>query len=121
DEDAVVRNALGANPKSQIPNSKSQATTNYQRPTTNFPNRLIALMGVLLVFSLGNSADAFLLLRLGDAFGGPKYVPLMWAAIHVVKASLSTWAGGLSDRIGRKTTIIIGWLVYAIVYLGFAL
>jgi MFS family permease len=78
-------------------------------------------MVVLLVFSLGNSADAFLLLRLGDALGGVKYVPLMWAGIHVVKASLSTWGGALSDRIGRKPTIIVGWFVYALVYLGFAL
>src|SRR5262249_53087596 len=38
-----------------------------------------------------------------------------------VKASLSTWGGALSDRIGRKPTIIAGWMVYALVYLGFAL
>ena len=78
-------------------------------------------MGVLLIFSLGNSADAFLLLRLSDALGGAKYVPLMWAAIHVVKASLSTWGGVLSDRLGRKQLIVSGWVVYALVYLGFAL
>jgi len=121
DEDAVVRDALATNPKSQIPNPKSQTTTNHQLPTTHrLPPRLIALMAVLLVFSLGNSADAFLLLRLGDALGGVKFVPLMWAGIHVVKASLSTWGGSLSDRIGRKPTIIVGWFVYALVYLGFA-
>jgi MFS family permease len=74
---------------------------------------------VLLVFSLGNSADAFLLLRLSEALGG-QYVPLLWAGIHVVKASLSTWGGGLSDRWGRKPTIVAGWTVYALVYLGFA-
>jgi MFS family permease len=72
------------------------------------------------VFSLGNSADAFLLLRLSDALGGVTYVPLLWAGIHVVKASLSTWGGGLSDRIGRKRVIIDGWLVYVAVYIGFA-
>jgi len=72
------------------------------------------------VFSLGNSADAFLLLRLSDALGAVTYVPLLWALLHVVKASLSTWGGGLSDRIGRKRVIAIGWGVYAIVYLGFA-
>jgi MFS family permease len=38
----------------------------------------------------------------------------------VVKASLSTWGGGLSDRVGRKRVIVIGWAVYAVVYIGFA-
>jgi MFS family permease len=84
------------------------------------PTRLWAVLGVILVFSLGNSADAFLLLRLGDALGAVTYVPLLWALLHVVKASLSTWGGTLSDRIGRKRVIVIGWAVYALVYIGFA-
>ena len=78
-------------------------------------------MIVLLIFSLGNSADAFLLLRLADALGGATYVPLLWAALHVVKSSLSTWGGALSDQLGRKQVIVAGWGVYALVYLGFAL
>jgi MFS family permease len=99
-----------------------RTTTNHQPPTTNrLPARVMALLGVLLVFGLGNSADAFLLLRLSDALGGATYVPLLWAAIHVVKASLSTWGGALSDRFGRKQLIIAGWMIYALVYFGFAL
>jgi len=90
---------------------------NYRR----LPRRVVALLGVLLVFGLGNSADAFLLLRLSDALGGATYVPLLWSAIHVVKASLSTWGGGLSDRFGRKRMIISGWMIYALVYFGFAM
>src|SRR6185369_16204523 len=76
------------------------------------PRRFWAFLGILVVFSLGNSADAFLLLRLSDALGGVTYVPLLWSGIHVVKASLSTWGGGLSDRLGRKQVIIIGWTIY---------
>jgi len=99
-----------------------RTTAKHQPPTTKrLPLRVIALLGVLLVFGLGNSADAFLLLRLSDALGGATYVPLLWAAIHVVKASLSTWGGGLSDRFGRKQLIIAGWMIYALVYFGFAL
>jgi MFS family permease len=102
--------------------SEPRTTTNHEPRTTNrLPGRVIALLGVLLVFGLGNSADAFLLLRLSDALGGATYVPLLWAAIHVVKASLSTWGGGLSDRFGRKQLIIAGWMIYALVYFGFAL
>jgi len=111
DEDAAAADAA-ANPAPQIPSSKSQAA--------KLPGQVIALLGVLLVFGLGNSADAFLLLRLSDVLGGATYVPLLWSAIHVVKASLSTWGGGLSDRFGRKRMIIAGWIVYALVYFGFA-
>jgi MFS family permease len=84
------------------------------------PKRFWAFMAVLIVFSLGNSADAFLLLRLSDTLGGVTYIPLLWAGLHVVKASLSTWGGALSDRLGRKRVIVIGWTIYAVVYLGFA-
>lgn len=84
------------------------------------PKRLWAFLAVLFVFSLGNSADAFLLLRLSESLGGATYIPLLWAGIHVVKASLSTWGGTLSDRIGRTRVIVMGWALYAVVYLGFA-
>jgi MFS family permease len=77
-------------------------------------------MMVLALFTLGNSTDAFLLLRLADVSGTPRFIPLMWAALHVVKASVSMMAGSWSDRVGRRTVIAIGWMIYAIVYGGFA-
>ena len=85
------------------------------------PRDLYVLLGIILLFSLGSSADAFLLLRLADALGSATFLPLLWAAHHVVKASLSTWGGGLSDRLGRRYVIVIGWAIYSLVYLGFAL
>jgi len=90
-------------------------------PAERLPKRLLAFLAVLFVFSLGNSADAFLLLRLSDVLGSATYIPLLWAGIHVVKASLSTWGGALSDRLGRKRVIVFGWAIYAVVYLGFAM
>ena len=120
DEDAAVERETTRPGKPRT--IESRTTTNYHPPpTTRLPPRVIALLGVLLVFGLGNSADAFLLLRLSDALGGATYVPLLWSAIHVVKASLSTWGGGLSDRFGRKQLIIAGWMIYALVYFGFAM
>ena len=77
-------------------------------------------MLVLTLFMLGNSTDAFLLLKLTDSAGSVQFVPLMWAALHVVKASVSMVGGSWSDRVGRRTVIATGWLVYAVVYAGFA-
>jgi MFS family permease len=85
------------------------------------PRAFNRFMLVLGLFTLGNSTDAFLLLRLTDAAGTVRFVPLMWAALHVVKASVSMAAGSWSDRVGRRTVITIGWLVYTVVYAGFAL
>ena len=68
----------------------------------------------------GNSTDAFLLLRLTDAAGSARFVPLMWAGLHVVKTTVSLVGGSWSDRIGRRAVIATGWLVYAVVYAGFA-
>lgn len=84
------------------------------------PRPYFALLGVLLVFTLGNSADAFLLLRLSDAGIAPVAIPLLWALLHLVKAVLSVWGGISSDRWGRRVLIGGGWLVYAMVYAGFA-
>jgi MFS family permease len=76
---------------------------------------------ILAVFTIGNSTDAFLLLRLSDAGLAAVFLPLAWSALHVVKSSLSTLGGTLSDRVGRRRMIVAGWLFYAVVYVGFAL
>jgi MFS family permease len=82
--------------------------------------RFYLTTGVLFVFMLGNSTDAFLLLRLGDAGVAAFLIPLLWSALHVVKASTSTIGGALSDRFGRRAIIAVGWAVFAAVYAGFA-
>jgi MFS family permease len=89
-------------------------------PWRDLPRSLFVLLGVVLVFTLGNSADAFLLLRLSDAGIAAAEIPLLWALLHVVKAVMSTWGGVKSDRWGRRVVIGAGWLVYAVVYAGFA-
>jgi MFS family permease len=75
---------------------------------------------VIILFTLGNSSDAFLLLRAKDAGVATAFIPLLWVFLHLVKMAFSTLFGGLSDRIGRKRVIITGWLIYAGVYFGFA-
>jgi MFS family permease len=80
-----------------------------------------AYLVVLLVFTLGNSTDALLILRANDLGVSAAVVPILWAVLHVVKSVSSTPGGILSDRLGRRPLIIGGWLIYAAVYLGFAL
>jgi MFS family permease len=81
--------------------------------------RFWAYLGVLFLFTLGNSTDAFLLLRAGQLGVTPALVPILWAMLHVVKALSSTPGGILSDRLGRKPLIVAGWSLYAAVYFAF--
>jgi MFS family permease len=76
-------------------------------------------MAVILLFSLGNASDAFLLLRLSDLGVAAVWIPLLWSALHVVKVVSSLVGGALSDRFGRRSLIALGWLWYACVYAGF--
>lgn len=76
---------------------------------------------ILFLFTLGNSSDAFLLLKAG-ILGVPAYrIPLLWTFFHLVKMLSTMPFGALSDRIGRRVVIIAGWSVYALSYLGFGL
>ncbi|QXE89163.1 MFS transporter [Geomonas subterranea] len=85
------------------------------------PGRLRRYLLILFLFTLGNSSDAFLLLKAG-AVGTPSYrLPLLWAFFHLVKMLSSMPFGALSDRIGRRSVIVAGWCVYAVSYLGFGL
>ena len=47
--------------------------------------------------------------------------PVLWAALHVVRAGMSTWGGGLSDRVGRRAAIRAGWVVYGVTYVALGL
>ena len=77
-------------------------------------------------FALSAPVLGDMVARFGDAEAQKKlvdilFLPLIWSFFHVIKASFSTPLGALSDRIGRKRSIQIGWAIYAFVYLSFAL
>ena len=84
------------------------------------PAPLKRYLWILAVFTLGNSSDAFLLLQLSHAGVPLVGLTALWSAQHAVKSLLSMRGGALSDRLGRRTLIIAGWLLYAVVYAGFA-
>ena len=78
------------------------------------------LLVVVVLFTLGNSTDAFLVLRAQSAGASVFMVLAMIAGFNLVYSLLATPAGALSDKIDRRKVVIAGWLLYALVYLGFA-
>jgi MFS family permease len=95
-----------------------------ERPRINFRRlgkRFAVFMLIVGIFDLGNSSDAFLALRADNLGVSTTGVIGMLIVFNLVYSLLSTPAGSLSDRIGRRRVIIGGWLVYAAIYLGFAL
>jgi MFS family permease len=85
------------------------------------PGGFSRYLGILALFTLGNSSDAFLILRAQQLGVALPAVPLLWASHNLVKAGLSTPLGALSDRLGRRVAISCGWVAYAVSYAGFAL
>ena len=82
--------------------------------------RLKAFLILAFVFALGNSSNVFLLLRASNLGASTPAVLLLYLAYNVTYAILSYPAARLSDLIGRKRVLITGYLIYAVVYFGFA-
>jgi MFS family permease len=79
------------------------------------------LLAALVVFTLGNASDAFLLVRAGELGVGVAWLPVLWSGFHVAKSGGNLLAGRAVDRIGSRPLIFAGWAVYASIYLAFAL
>jgi MFS family permease len=85
-----------------------------------FSGRFKLFLLIMGIFTLGNSSDFFIVLRAQDLSVNVLHITLMLVLFNVTYALISTPAGVLSDRLGRRKVIAIGWTVYALVYLGFA-
>ena len=102
----------------------------------HYPKAFWMLLLANGLFSLGNSSDSFLIVRSAGLFAGREFAKInyasaeavgivvmscfLFAVYNVVYAAAATPMGKLSDVVGRKPVMIVGWLVYAGVYLGFS-
>jgi MFS family permease len=113
---AVLVMALGA---------KEVATgANTEAPRLSLKDmdrRFKAFLGVVILFTLGNSSDSFIILRGQERGLSLLAIMGMLLTFNLIYAVLSGPLGALSDRIGRRKLIIGGWIAYGLVYLGFAL
>lgn len=91
--------------------------SDFRKISGNFKVFLVSL----LFFTLGNSTDLFLLARLNELGVDKVWNGVIWASFHVVKMVTTYIGGKVSDKIGRKPMIFSGWVVYAAIYLLFAL
>lgn len=102
------------------PKAKRDPAAKLSLSLSGFDSNFKRLMVVVAMFTLSNSTDAFLLLRATDAGISPAVLPLLWMTLHFSKVVSSLLGGSISDKFGRKRTIAAGWIIYALVYLGFA-
>jgi MFS family permease len=103
-------------PRRENPPAGAAASLDTERLSRKF----WAYLTVVLLFTLGNSTDAFLLLRANQLGVPVALAPILWAVLNFVKSATGTYGGQLSDRIGRKPLIVGGWVLYAVVYFAFA-
>ncbi|MDT7689174.1 MAG: hypothetical protein QOE46_1933 [Acidobacteriota bacterium] len=97
------------------------ASTKPRLTLRGFDSNFKRFLFVVALFTLSNSTDAFLIRRAQMAgVSTGQGTLLLWSALHLSKVLSSVVGGDLSDRVGRKTLIVAGWLLYAAVYLGFA-
>ena len=113
---AVLTLAIGAQ---DVPVTGQRAAPKFAFKSLGKP--FMVFMVIVGVFEIGNSSDAFLVLRAQERGLSVTGILSMLVVFNLVYTLVATPAGALSDRIGRKRLIIAGWLVYAVVYLGFGL
>jgi len=101
--------------------SSKPAAASTTATKTPLPRAFWSGLAPMVLFTLGNSTDAFLLLRASQLGVPTALIPLLWVVLHLVKSASSTPGGALSDRLGRRPLIVTGWALYAAVYAGFAL
>jgi MFS family permease len=98
-----------------------QARETPRLKLAGFDRSFKLLLLIIIVFGMGNSSDAFLILRAKDLGLSATLVVLAYVLYNIVYAAFAMPAGILSDRVGRKRLMAGGLLIFAMVYFAFAL
>jgi MFS family permease len=85
----------------------------------DFSKKYYVFLGLVFIFTLGNSTDALLLVKASDIGFEAALIPLIYMLFNGVSVLFSVPAGMLSDKIGRERLIIFGYLLYSVIYFGF--
>ena len=107
--------------REQLSGGSSQRGLSLSGLKAGFDNRFKVFLAIMAVFTLGNSSDFFVILRAQNLEIPLIQVIMMLVLLNVTYAVTSLPMGILSDRLGRRRVITLGWFIYALVYLGFAL
>ncbi len=118
---AVLMLLLFVHEKGLIKHAIIKNTGTLEVAKTGFSSKFKLFLLITGIFTLGNSSDFFVILRAQNLDTSVLNITLMLVLFNVTYAIISTPAGMLSDRLGRKRVIAVGWLIYGLVYLGFAL
>jgi MFS family permease len=100
--------------------SSRKEESNVVLEKEKLPIKFYVFLAIISFFTIGNSSDAFLILRAQNVGVTLLAIPLVYALFNFVYASASVPLGSLSDKIGREKVILLGWFAYAVSYLGFA-
>jgi len=114
---AVREQVKPAQPEEAPVTKSTPATSLLSAP---LPRPFVEYLVVVTLFALGNSSDAFLLLRARDLGVPEPLVPTLWTVLHVSKLGCNYWGGMLADRYPRVRLIAFGWAVFALAYCGLA-
>lgn len=87
----------------------------------DYPKRFYLFLGIIFIFTLGNSTDALLIVKANEVGIKVTFIPLVYLISSVVSVFLAIPLGTLSDKIGREKLLIFGFMVYAVVYFGFGI